>query len=70
MESHTKVKRILINLFRRREKLGRQLDKAYLRQSMADYLAIESRYRRVALMIDRLLSKLNSQDRQELQRVL
>lgn len=70
MQSHTKLKRILISLFRRREKLGQQLDKAYVRQSVADLLAIENRHRRVALMIDRLLPKLSPNDRQDLMRAL
>lgn len=70
MQSHNRVKGLIISLFRRREKLGHQLDKAYMRQNMTDYLAIENRHRRVALMIDHLLPKLSPDDRQELQRVL
>jgi hypothetical protein len=57
-------------LFRRRERLGQLLDRAYLKQIMSDYLVIESRHRRVALMIDRLLPKLSPHERQELQRGL
>lgn len=67
MQNHSKAKGMIINLFRRRDLLSRQLDRAYIRQNMSDYLAIENRHRRVALMIDRLLPKLTPHDRQELQ---
>lgn len=70
MQNHKRLKGTLINLFRRREKLEKQLDKAYLRENVTDYIAIESRHRKVAILIDRLLPKLSSNDRQDLQRAL
>ena len=70
MENHKRLKGTLINLFRRREKLEKQLDKAYLRENVTDFIAIESRHRKVAILIDRLLPKLSPHDRQDLQRAL
>lgn len=48
--------------------LGRQLEKAYLHNRMTDYLVMEKRQQRIALIIDKLLGQLDEKARSSLGR--
>jgi len=47
-------------------KLGRKLERAYLRNNVSDYLVTEVRQRRVSLIIDKLWQQLDEKSRRSL----
>jgi hypothetical protein len=47
-------------------KLGRQLERAYVRNNVTDYLAMEMRQQRISLLIDKLWGQLDEKGRRTL----
>lgn len=53
----------LNNLKGKREILGQQLDKAYIRGNVSSYLALEEKYARLSIMIENLVQRQNTRRR-------
>lgn len=49
-------------------KLGRQLERSYLRNNVSDYLVVEARQRRISMTIDKLWSQLDKKSRRTFSR--
>lgn len=57
MVSESYVERKLETLYEKRDALAAQIDKAYVRGSISQYLALEERYKQLSLMIEQLSSQ-------------
>lgn len=66
MSNPNKTVRTLRHLRSMQANLGRQLERAYLRDRMSDYLAMEKRQRNIAVLIDKLWGQLDEKSRSHL----